>query len=87
MEPEPSQADPVDTKFKRPELVSRPREPNPPAGGSAGVLGGVSEALEGANGRRSADPCLGVAGLRGPQLRVRRRLGGLPGGFGPARAA
>jgi hypothetical protein len=33
MEPQPSQTDPVDTKFKRPELVSRPREP---AGGQRG---------------------------------------------------
>jgi hypothetical protein len=55
MEPQPSQADPVDTKFKRPELVSRPREPAPPARGVSGGAGGVSEALEGANGR-SADP-------------------------------
>ena len=45
MEPQPSQADPVDTKFKWPELVRRLREPTAPAGGSAGVQGG-SEAPE-----------------------------------------
>jgi len=55
MEPQPSQADPVDIKFERPELVSRPREPTPPAGGSAEVPGGRRSAW-GANGR-SADPC------------------------------
>jgi len=50
MEPQPSQTDPVDTKFKRPELVSRLREPTPPAGGQRGCWGSQRSAGGGPTG-------------------------------------
>jgi len=50
MEPPPSQSDHVDTKFKRHELVSRPREPTPPAGGQRGWWGSQRSAGGGPTG-------------------------------------